>query len=187
MTHQNLWIQFFTYSLCLARNFSPRLKSKCDYLLGSIALPVSILVASNFWPIFLYDRELILPIARELDGTFPPWLNYVAHLVILPVNFIQFYADPPKYVNDKASLAGLFTYSTVYISMLFAHRFYEGHYAYPFLDKYSHYQVAGTILFGLGFAYFSYEFGKGLCRLFRVDKPGARRRKPQVKMISKSD
>lgn len=118
----------------LVSNFLPKLKKISDYLLGSAAFPASIIVALNFRPIFFYDRELILTIEQEQDGTFPAWLNYVVYLAIVPVSFIQFYVDPPMYESNKASLAGLYTFATVYIVVLFAYRSYEGHYVYPFLD-----------------------------------------------------
>lgn len=166
LTYQNVWLQLVTYILCLASNFSPRFKAISEYFLGSLALPISISVVINFWPVFLYDRELILPVAFEKNGSIPPWLNYIIHLAILPVNLIQYYLDPPKYVSDKASLGLLYTYATFYISMLFIHRFYEGHYVYPFLDKYNNFQVAGTLILSLGFAYLSYRLGKCLSSFF---------------------
>lgn len=159
-----------------------------DYLLVSLTFPVALIVFINFWPVFFYDRELILPIKLEIDGTFPAWLNYVVHFVILPVNLIQFYFDKPNYADDKSSLIGLFSYASVYTAMLFVHRHNSGHFVYRFLDKFNNFQVTGFVLGAIAMAYVSFRIGKWFTCFFQLARPSAKRKKPVVKMaILKSE
>ncbi|KAL0859143.1 hypothetical protein ABMA27_010975 [Loxostege sticticalis] len=50
---------------------------------GTVVWPSTMLTVTIFWPIFLYDRELLFP--EFIDRVFSKYTNYIMHGAILPV------------------------------------------------------------------------------------------------------
>ncbi|XP_070268750.1 NXPE family member 3-like isoform X4 [Myotis yumanensis] len=85
-----------------------------DLLFTALAFPVSTFVFLSFWILFLYDGELIYPMA--LDDIFPVWLNHAMHTFTLPFSLVEVIFRPHCYPSKKEDLTVLAAASPPYIS-----------------------------------------------------------------------
>ncbi|XP_014363968.2 androgen-dependent TFPI-regulating protein [Papilio machaon] len=112
-----------------------------DTLFAAIIWPSTFLVFTVFWSLFLYDRNLILPV--NIDKVLTPISNHVIHTAIVPVVLWELLfrprAEPKSHIRYVAhSVFHLFVYLLV-LTYTYLER---GTWIYPVLTK-----AFGTINF----------------------------------------
>ncbi|XP_075032896.1 androgen-dependent TFPI-regulating protein-like isoform X2 [Mixophyes fleayi] len=135
--------------LCLSnRNrfciFLSRLK---DCTFGVLAFPIGVFVATSFWSIYAYDRELVYP--KELDSIIPQWLNHTMHTFILPLLLIELLACSHQYPSKKSGLATLMVFCFAYLSWILWVYYASGIWVYPILAKLD--AVGMSVFFAISF------------------------------------
>ncbi|XP_013177407.1 PREDICTED: androgen-dependent TFPI-regulating protein-like [Papilio xuthus] len=122
-----------------------QLKTYREILFASIIIPVGIFIAFVFWPIYLYDRELIFP--AFIDKVFSQGSNHVMHTaiaLILAWEFIFLPKSAPE--SHKINLIHTFGCYLLYLIVFFSTYFRIGAWPYPFLKL-----AQGTIFFPMIF------------------------------------
>ncbi|XP_046395955.1 androgen-induced gene 1 protein-like [Ischnura elegans] len=103
-----------------------------DYLLASVAFPVSMFVCLSFWGIWMVDRELVFP--RALDPYFPTWLNHVMHTNILVFSALDMFFCFRQYPTRAKGITGLLFFMAGYLVWTFVIFYKSGMWVYPILN-----------------------------------------------------
>ncbi|XP_054840576.1 androgen-dependent TFPI-regulating protein [Eublepharis macularius] len=138
-----------------------------DLLFGSLVFPGAAFVATAFWTIFSYDREMIFP--KILDETVPVWMNHAMHTWIFPAVLIELCITPHHYPSKRKRLALLGIGCLSYISWLLQIYSVTGKWAYPIFNYLSPLSIAVFFLLCLGFAILYSNMGAFLCRMIWGD------------------
>ncbi|XP_057366816.1 androgen-induced gene 1 protein-like [Daphnia carinata] len=107
------------------------LQSVRDFLFGSLVFPLGMFVATTFWILWAFDRELVFPVA--LDAFFPGWLNHVMHTTVVPLDFIELFFIPKTFPERSHALAGLSILMLGYLAWVFFIAFKTDFWVYPVL------------------------------------------------------
>ncbi|CAF4922440.1 unnamed protein product [Pieris macdunnoughi] len=110
---------------------------------SAVVWPSSILVSSLFWPIFLYDRELVFP--SYIDKVLSTSSNHMIHSFITVVvvwELITFPRSRPQ--SHKWNLMQLAVIYVAYLVVFITNYHITGLWPYPLL-----YSIYGTIYFPL--------------------------------------
>ncbi|KPJ10970.1 Uncharacterized protein C6orf105 [Papilio machaon] len=122
-----------------------QLKTYREIIFASIILPVGIFITFVFWPIYLYDRELIFP--AFIDKVLSQGSNHVMHTAIFLIiawEFIFLPKSAPE--SHKVNLAHIFGCYLSYLIVLFSTHYRIGAWPYPLLKL-----ALGTIFFPMIF------------------------------------
>ncbi|XP_026742188.1 androgen-dependent TFPI-regulating protein-like [Trichoplusia ni] len=114
-----------------------------EILFSGLMWPCSMVVASIFWGLYAYDRDLIFP--KFLDNIIPPISNHVIHTMIVPVVLFEV-AFRPRFEPEThaRNVMQLTMHLCVYLSVLYFTYIEKGIWLYPIFKK-----LFGTIYFGV--------------------------------------
>lgn len=131
------------------------LRGARDTLFSAIIFPSTFLVATVFWTLFLYDRNLILP--AFVDQVLTPTSNHIMHTMIIPLTLWEVAFQPrSKPKSHKRNVAHLIFHMLLYTSVLLYTYYEKGIWIYPIFGM-----VYGTIYFYvliLGFALIAFFY-----------------------------
>ena len=92
------WTNYFLTLFFLSKVVTSLLPSKkqfvknlCSLLFQSVCLPFSIYSALVFWPVYLYNREIVYP--ANWDVWMPHWRKYVVHLYPVSASLLSLCND----------------------------------------------------------------------------------------------
>ncbi|XP_069364097.1 androgen-dependent TFPI-regulating protein-like isoform X2 [Maniola hyperantus] len=112
-------------------------------LFGAVIFPTGVAVFTVFWPIYLYNRELIFP--AYIDKALSHTSNQIMHTAILPIALwellFQPRSKPSSHVVYLAHMAAIYF---SYLIVLFTNYAERGTWPYPIFS-----QIYGTIYFPL--------------------------------------
>ncbi|KAK9506309.1 hypothetical protein O3M35_008268 [Rhynocoris fuscipes] len=140
LTKWSFAVQTIYFSMCVVQHFlnmisANKLRDKLirysDYWFTSIATPIALMISFVFWPIFIYDRQLILPI--ELDKIVPPWLNHSLHTLNAVLAIMDIILIKHRFPTWTKAINGMACYLTIYGICLFGTYFQSGVWLYPIL------------------------------------------------------
>ncbi|XP_028177807.1 androgen-dependent TFPI-regulating protein-like [Ostrinia furnacalis] len=116
-----------------------------QYVFGALLCPSSMFIVNIFWPIFLYDRNLIYP--EYIDRAFPDESNYIMHIAILPVVLWELIFLPRKIpISHRKYIVFFSMVYVAYLLRIFHVNANHGLWPYPILEK-----IQGTIFFPILF------------------------------------
>ncbi|XP_013136784.1 PREDICTED: androgen-dependent TFPI-regulating protein-like [Papilio polytes] len=122
-----------------------QLKTYREIIFASIILPLGVLISLIFWPIYLYDRELVFP--AFIDKVLSQGSNHIMHTAILLIVIWEFMFLPKSApVSHKINLIHTYGCYFSYLVVLFATHHRIGAWPYPFLKL-----ALGTIYFPIIF------------------------------------
>lgn len=98
-----------------------------------------------FWPVFIYDRELILKKSLELSGEFPAYMNHINHSLIIFANLFEFFLVDHKQASNKQALVLLGSFVAEYTITSLVYRAVTGNFVYEFMNKFTGVQAVGFI------------------------------------------
>ncbi|KAG8224388.1 hypothetical protein J437_LFUL016391 [Ladona fulva] len=142
LTIWNMIVQTLYFFICVANDVfgsnetnpkkKPLLRVIKDYLLVSIAFPVSMFVCLTFWGLWFIDRELVFP--RALDAYFPTWLNHVMHTNIVIFTLLDMFFCFRQYPSRVKGITGLLLFMAGYLAWTFFIYFKSEMWVYPILN-----------------------------------------------------
>ncbi|KAI8441451.1 hypothetical protein MSG28_015051 [Choristoneura fumiferana] len=103
-------------------------------LFSAIVWPSTFVVATLFWPFYLYDKSLVFP--DFIDKILTPLSNHVIHSFIVPVVLWEIMLQPltePR--NHMKNALILFIYTVVYFIVLFYTAVEQRLWIYPIFEK----------------------------------------------------
>lgn len=109
------------------------LKGFLDYMYTSIIFPVSMIVGTAFWGLYLVDRELVLP--KSLDPYFPTWLNHSVHSFIVLYAILEMLTTYRPLPPVGKSISGLYALIACYVSWMHVVYYVSGMWVYPIFAK----------------------------------------------------
>uniref|UniRef100_A0A2A4J503 Androgen-dependent TFPI-regulating protein-like n=1 Tax=Heliothis virescens TaxID=7102 RepID=A0A2A4J503_HELVI len=123
---------------------------------SSVIFPTAALIFTIFWPIFIYDRELLFP--AFIDKIFSFKSNLVMHFCILPAVLWE-HAFLPRYTPKSHRLnLGIYVFLYILYISFVLHTYYErGLFPYPiFMMTYGtiHFPIFIGLIFLLGIAFY---------------------------------
>ncbi|KAJ0170317.1 hypothetical protein K1T71_014245 [Dendrolimus kikuchii] len=104
-----------------------------EILFSAIVFPFTFMVSTLFWSLYLFDRNLILPLS--MSRVISSLSNHIVHTAIIPValwEVIFLPRRPPKTHSSYLSLTALFT--SVYLGILALSYYEKGYWPYPILN-----------------------------------------------------
>ncbi|XP_068622134.1 androgen-dependent TFPI-regulating protein-like [Battus philenor] len=121
------------------------LKVYRELLFVSIILPLGLGIFSFFWPLYIYDREMIFP--SFIDRAFSQVSNHIMHTAIAPIVLWDL-IFLPKYTprSHKWNLIHTFGFYFSYLFVLFSTFAARGIWPYPILKT-----IYGTMYFPMVF------------------------------------
>ncbi|CAH0716949.1 unnamed protein product, partial [Brenthis ino] len=112
---------------------------------GAVVWPLSWMIFTIFWPIFIYDRELIFPSFIDKAISLPS--NHIMHTAIIPIVIWNlFFLPRSKPTSHKWYLAHIFALFITYLIVVFHNYAILGVWPYPILKN-----IYGTLYFPLFF------------------------------------
>lgn len=118
-----------------------RLVTIRDVFFSSIIVPYSLVVSTEFWAIYLYDRNLILP--SFMNKIISPLSNHIVHTCVVPTVLFEMALRPRKTPKShKWNLFVLTLVTLVYLCVLLYSYYEGGKWPYPILTY-----LQGTIYF----------------------------------------
>ncbi|KAK7867794.1 hypothetical protein R5R35_001208 [Gryllus longicercus] len=142
LTMWNLCLQSLYFTICVLNDIAgsneiapknpPLIRRIKDYMLCTVAFPVSMFVGLTFWGLYAIDRELVFP--KALDPYFPSWLNHVMHTNIMIFIVLEMVLSFRKYPTRGNGTGGLTAFMCVYLVWTFIIYFYSGAWVYPVLE-----------------------------------------------------
>ncbi|CAG4958081.1 unnamed protein product [Parnassius apollo] len=108
------------------------LKYYREVIFTSIILPLGFVIFIIFWPIYIYDREMVFP--AFIDKVLRQESNHIMHTAILPIVLWEFVFLPktePK--SHKWNLAATYGCYITYLYVLFSTFARRGIWPYPIL------------------------------------------------------
>ncbi|PSN49553.1 hypothetical protein C0J52_04987 [Blattella germanica] len=125
----HLYISLFILSLDYSKTDEPYLHDIVKKYQWRFLTGWNFTVALMFWPVYLYDRELVIPIVAEV--LLPWWTNHSMHSVIVVALIIEMLISSHRYSKRSYGLAALATYVTIYNIVFFGTYLVEGVWLYP--------------------------------------------------------
>ncbi|KAK7867791.1 hypothetical protein R5R35_001208 [Gryllus longicercus] len=142
LTFWNMCLQSLYFTICVLNDIAgsneiapknpPLIRRIKDYMLCTVAFPVSMFVGLTFWGLYAIDRELVFP--KALDPYFPSWLNHVMHTNIMIFIVLEMVLSFRKYPTRGNGTGGLTAFMCVYLVWTFIIYFYSGAWVYPVLE-----------------------------------------------------
>ncbi|KAK7867793.1 hypothetical protein R5R35_001208 [Gryllus longicercus] len=142
LTSWNMCLQSLYFTICVLNDIAgsneiapknpPLIRRIKDYMLCTVAFPVSMFVGLTFWGLYAIDRELVFP--KALDPYFPSWLNHVMHTNIMIFIVLEMVLSFRKYPTRGNGTGGLTAFMCVYLVWTFIIYFYSGAWVYPVLE-----------------------------------------------------
>lgn len=109
------------------------LKGFLDYMYSAIVFPLSMMVVTAFWGLFLVDRELVMP--KAIDPYFPSWLNHSVHSMIAVYSILEMFITYRPLPSLGKSISGLSLLNGLYIIWIHIVYSESGLWVYPILSK----------------------------------------------------
>ncbi|XP_026742192.1 androgen-dependent TFPI-regulating protein-like [Trichoplusia ni] len=151
LTVWNIAFQLFYFGLAFACDFTtvtgresliPKsVRHFRQRFYAAVVFPVAVLIFVIFWPIFIYDRELLFP--AFIDKIFSFESNLVMHFCILPAAVWELaFLQRPVPKSHKINF-GIITLINIVYNALVVHTYLQrGLFPYPIL-----YMIFGTIFY----------------------------------------
>ncbi|XP_065179607.1 androgen-dependent TFPI-regulating protein-like [Sycon ciliatum] len=141
LTQINMYIQLGFFAMATIGDVAQLLRAPralvcglqkiVDVVFATLAFPLSEFIVCIFWPIYIYDRELIFP--TKLDEHLPFYVNYLDHLFIGVWVMIEMLLVRHKYPSVKVGMAVTAAFGATYTSIVFYIAHYGGFWVYPFM------------------------------------------------------
>ena len=118
LTHINLWVQLFFFTVQLIADLIPALHKKrfqqfSDIVFTCIVFPLAANIVIMFWSIYAIDRRLIYP--EVFDKFVPVYMNHLWHTAILLWALIEIYVVHHHFPRKRVAAAFIFAYAAAYI------------------------------------------------------------------------
>ncbi|XP_044539536.1 androgen-dependent TFPI-regulating protein [Gracilinanus agilis] len=177
LTVLNLFLQVIFYGIAFLYDVMKGMKRKedikwiaasRDFLFSALAFPLSLVVFTIFWVLFLLDRELIYP--KILDEVFPKWFNHAMHSSVLPISMTEVFINYHQYPSRKKGLIFLSSVTIAYISWVLKIYSVTKEWVYPIFAKLSPVSLAVFFSVSHGTAICFYFLGERLNQLIWVHK-----------------
>lgn len=139
---------------------SPSIIKRIQDTLFIIAFPLAVYVASTFWAIYAYERELIFP--RAFDAFFPAWLNQSMHTFILVFILIELLTSYRKYPSRVFGITLIVAFNVTYIWWVYNIYFKYEFWVYPILNVLDSYARIAFFFFSTLYSLALYVVGEKL-------------------------
>ncbi|CAG4963945.1 unnamed protein product [Colias eurytheme] len=140
------------WNLYKKHKFLNQIKRYKEFFFASVLWPTTLLIFTIFWPIFIYDRELIFP--TFIDKVLTTLSNHIMHSFIILVGLWELLMQPRKQPkNHKGNLLNMTLIYVVYFLVIIHHYYTAGVWPYPMV-KYMY----GTIYFPIFMAFIAFLY-----------------------------
>ncbi|KAL0848884.1 hypothetical protein ABMA28_013286 [Loxostege sticticalis] len=98
----------------------------------TLAFTLALYVATSFWGLYYYDKDLIFP--DHIEKHFPVWLNHAMHTFVAAFVLIELLVTRRSYPSRKVGLAAVLLVNVCYITWMHILHDRYGAWVYPVFE-----------------------------------------------------
>ena len=143
LTLQNFFLHLAVNTLFLVGEVIQPAKALGTIVHYGISFGTTWVVFLVFWPLYMFNQELILP--KRNEAFYPFWMNWVEHGLIAPFALVNCLLEP-RTGTRATYLSALVLFATGYVAWILHIYSHTGQWVYPFLAAAGYANVLRVVL-----------------------------------------